>query len=234
LPSIAKLGLVARKYFKLSAYGSATALALAFGSGLPSLLLAKAYSLEVAGLYLMAWRVFGLPAQMVGSAVSQVFIGEASRRFREDPQSVPGYFHSVHRNLIWVGVGVLCIGVISPSVMPWILGPKWNSAGTVIMILAPMAAMDITVTPMYNITVIGNRPKLQLFTGILPLGLSIAGLGIPILMGFSYKISIFCYSLCRCLGSGLIFITYRNIARTIGIRKIEPVNPSESNFNIDG
>jgi O-antigen/teichoic acid export membrane protein len=233
LPSVARLASLARKYFKLSAYGSATAVAMSVGSSLPSLLLAKAYGLEAAGIYLMASRVFALPAQMVGAAVSQVFMGETSQRLREDPRSVPNYFHSVHRNLRWIGGGVLVLGAISPWILPWILGAKWPAVGTVAAILAPMAAMEISVSPLYNITVIGNRPKLQLLTGILPMGLSIVGLGVPIFLGFSYKSALIGYTLSRCLGFGLIYITYRNVARSIGAGLTEPCLPGETIGPID-
>ena len=222
LPSLAKLVSLARKYFKLSAYGSATAIAIAIGSGLPSLLLAKVYGLEAAGIYLMASRVFALPAQMVGAAVSQVFMGETSQRLRENPRSVPEYFHAVHRNLMWLGGCVLVLGGISPLVLPWILGAKWHAVGAIAVILAPMAAMEISVSPLYNITVIGNRPKLQLLTGLLPMGSSIAGLGLPVFFGLQYRTALFCYMVCQCLGYGLTYITYRNVARSIGTGKTKP------------
>src|SRR5208337_1762597 len=123
-------------------------------------LLAKAYGLEVAGLYLMAARLFNLPAQMVGSAVSQVFMGEASLRLRNAPRSLPRYFQTVHHNLRWVGAAILALGLLSPFVLPWALGAPWRAAGAVAVILAPMAATDITVRPLFNITVIGNRPRM--------------------------------------------------------------------------
>jgi len=214
-PSLAKLLSVGRNYWNLSAYGTATAITTTIGDSLPSLLLARAFGLEAAGVYLMASRVFTLPSQMVGAAVAQVFMGETSQRLREDPRSVPDYFHTVHRHLIWVGAGILVLGGFSPLFLPWILGAKWHAAGLVAAILAPMAATDITVRPMYNITVIGNRPKLQLLTGILPMGLATIGLGAPILLGYSQTAALMGYSLCRCMASYVIYLVYRRVAHNI-------------------
>jgi len=217
LPTLPRLVGVGRKYWNLSAWGTATAIAAAIGDGLPSLLLAKAYGLEVAGVYMMASRVSAAPAQMVGVAVSQVFLGEMSQRMREDPSLVSEYFHSVHRNLRWVGAGVLVLGALSPVALPWVLGEKWGAAGLVAAILAPAAAADIMVRPLYNITVIANRPRLQMLTGLLPLGLSILGLGIPVLFGFSHWAALLSYSVCRCLGSWMIYLLYRNVVQSIGV-----------------
>jgi O-antigen/teichoic acid export membrane protein len=216
ISSMATLLSTGRKYLNISVYGTATAVTTAIGDGLPSLLLAKTYGLEVAGIFLMASRVLAIPARMVGAAVSQVFMGEASQRLREDPQSVPKYFRNVYQKLLWVGGGVLVLGGICPTALPWILGSKWDAAGAVAAILAPVAAADITVSPLYNITVIGNRPKLQLFTGLLPMGFSIFGLGIPILLGLSERIALITYSICRCLGYFFTFLVYRRVAKNIG------------------
>jgi len=229
LPSMARLVSIGRKYWNLSVYGSATAIITNIGDSLPSLLLAKAFGLDMAGIYLMAYRVFSLPTQMVGGAVSQVFTGEASERLRKDPRLVLDYFHSVHRNMRWIGGVILVLGAISPLVLPWVLGANWHAAGVAAAILAPMAAADITVRPLYNITVIGNRPKLQLLTGVLPMGLSFIGLGFPILLGFTPRTTLIAYSLCRCLGCGLIYIIYRHVAKTI---KSNTVNETENAITI--
>lgn len=221
LPSISRLAFLVRKYFDFSAYGIATAITTTIGGSLAPLLLAKVYSLEVAGIYLMASRVFSLPSQMIGGAVSQVFMGEASQRLRENPRSVLDYFNSIHRTLLWAGAGVLVLGGFSPFVLPWILGAKWQAAGMVAAILSPMSAMELTVTPFYNITVIGNHPKLQLFTGIFPMALSIIGLGIPAFLGFSYNITLISYVLSRCVACWVVFLVYRNIAKKIGLSAIQ-------------
>jgi len=216
LPSLGRLRGLARRYWSISAFGTATAVATTFGDSLPALLLAKAFGLETAGVYLMASRVFSLPEQMVGTAIAQVFMGEASQRLREDPRLVPTYFHSVHRTLLWVGAGVLVLGSLSPLALPWVLGAKWHAAGAVAAILAPMAATDITVRPLYNITVIGNRPRLQLITGLLPMGMSIIGLVIPVLLGCPARVALLSYALCRCLGSQMNYLLYRQVAHAIG------------------
>ena len=222
LPGLARLLELARKYWHMSAYGAATGVAATLGDNLPALLLARAFGLEIAGIYLMASRVFSLPAQMVGAAIAQVFMGETSQRLRDDPRSVSTYFHSVHRNLLRVAVGILFLGAVSPFILPWVLGPKWHAAGLFAAIIAPAAAADITVRPLYNITVIANRPKLQLVSGLLPLGLGLLGLGLPILFHASDRISIICYTLCKSLGSILIYLVYRNIVREIGSRPASP------------
>ena len=216
LPRPKRLLELARKYWNMSLYGSATGVAGALGDNLPALLLAKAYGLETAGIYLMAARVFSLPAQMVGAAIAQVFMGETSQRLRDNPRSVSTYFHSVHRNLLWVGAGILCMGAASPFILPWVLGAKWHAAGVAAAIIAPMAAADITVRPLYNITVIANRPKLQLVSGLLPLGLGLVGLGVPILAGARGTYALLSYALCKSLGSVLIYFIYRHIVKNIG------------------
>jgi len=234
LPSFARLVSVGRKYWSISAFGTATALANAVGDSLPSFIFAKAFGLEVAGLYLMASRLFALPSQMVGGAVSQVFMGEASQRLRVSHQTVPRYFQTVHNKLRWVGAAILVLGLLSPFYLSLILGAKWHAAGAVAVILAPMAAVDITVRPLYNITVIGNRPSLQLYTGLLPMGLSIIGLGVPILMGFPSQTALISYSFCRCLSYVIIYYVYRGVARKIGRGSGSWADPSQTPVGTHG
>jgi len=216
LPTLARLCSLGRKYWNISAFGTATALANSVGDSLPSFILARAFGLEVAGLYLMASRLLNLPTQVVGGAVSQVFTGEASQRMRTAHRTVPQYFQTVHRKLRWVGAAIFLIGILSPFYLPLVLGAKWHAAGAFAVILAPMAAVDITVRPLFNITVIGNRPSLQLYTGLLPMGLSIVGLGTPILFGCSSQVAMISYSFCRCLSYAIIYLVYLGVARKIG------------------
>jgi O-antigen/teichoic acid export membrane protein len=216
LPSFRRMTAVGKKYWNLSAYGTLTAVATSIGDGLPSLVLAKAYGLEVAGVYLMASRVLSLPTQMVGASVAQVFMGEASQRLRETPASLPAYFRKVHRNLRWAGLGILALGAICPYVLPWALGPKWHAAGIVTLILAPLAAVDITVRPLYNITVIANRPRLQLVTGFVPLLFSGVGLLLPIFLHRSDDFALFSYTMARVVSCVVIYLVYLRVADSIG------------------
>ena len=216
LPSLSRLVSLGRKYFSISAFGTATALAGAIGDSLPSFILARAFGLEIAGLYLMAAKLFSIPSAMVGGAVAQVFMGEASQRLRTAHQTVPIFFQTVHNKLRWVGAAILTLGLLSPFFLPLVLGAKWHAAGAVAVILAPMAAVDITVRPLFNITVIGNRPSLQLYTGLLPLGLSIIGLGVPTLLGASSHVALISYSSCRILSYWITYRIYLGVARKIG------------------
>ena len=215
LPSLAKLAATARRFFKTGAFGTASALVGNFGDALPSLILARAYGLEAAGIYLMAARLLALPTRLVGAATADVFSAEASERLRKDPRLVLGYFESVHRHLLKIGVGLMALGALSPWVLPWVLGGKWHDAGMTALILAPMAATDITVRPLYNITIIGNRSNLQLATSFILTCLSVLGLGVPILAGQGPRVTLLSFSLCRCLGCWLIYFIYHWVAKNI-------------------
>lgn len=213
--AFARIRQVAVKYWPMSFFGLLTTFLTRAGDNLPAFLLARAFGLKAAGIYLMASRVFALPAAVVGNAMAQVFTAEASKRMRQDPARVLTYFRTMHRSLLWVAAGLLLIGFACPWVLPWILGPQWKAAGVTAAILAPMAAADITVRPLFNITLIGNRPRFQLFTGLIYAGLCLAGLGVPILLHCREITTLAVFAACRVVASGLIFLAYLHVATTI-------------------
>ena len=135
---------------------------------LPGILIAKYYGVGAAGLFYLSRRVLGAPMVLLRTSVSQVFLGEASSLYREDPEKLKALLHSTSRKLLQMGC-LVCIpaAVVSPYLFPLVFGPNWAMAGRITQILALFQLCQFTVGPLMQILLIIGMRKAQLAVDII-------------------------------------------------------------------
>lgn len=93
------------------------------------------YGAAEAGLLFLAQRAIGLPATLLSSATSQVYIADLTREGRGDRITV--YGQTLIRLFALAAVPFTIAAAMSPLVFGPLFGPEWTSAGRIAMILAP-------------------------------------------------------------------------------------------------
>ncbi len=161
--SFASIRKVAGRYKRFPLLSSGSALINSAGLQLPALLLAAFYGPQVAGWFALAQRVIGIPMSLVGQAVAQVYMGEASWFIREKPAALSFLFSNAARKLFFLGLLPIIILMISgPRLFAIVFGPNWWMAGLYMRILGLMYLVQFVVVPLSQTLNLLERQDIQL------------------------------------------------------------------------
>lgn len=203
---------LARRYRRFAVLGSGAALANSAATILPPLLLARLYSAEVTGWFSLSYKVMLLPMSLIGSAFGQVFLGDAGRIIREEPEKFEEYFRHVRGQLMVWGILVLVGGAVSPVLFPVVFGAKWSMAGTYAMLISVLCAAQVIVSPVSTIVLLKGRMGLQFLLDLTRALLVFFSLQIPACLGCSGLTAVASYSAVMTGVYALYYLVYRKIS----------------------
>lgn len=136
------------RYRRFPMVGSISALLNFTGVFLPPILISGLFDPIFAGQFALSQRVTAIPLALVGQAVSQVYIGEASTVIRTHPEDLEGLVRATIRRLVQLGIlPVLAIAALGPFGFGWIFGAAWKRAGWIGLWLAPMYLLQFVAVP---------------------------------------------------------------------------------------
>ena len=168
----AGIAAAARRYRRFPIFSTWSALLGALGVRAPLLLLVAFNGTEVGGQYALAERVLYLPLTLVAGAVGQVFVAEAARLAREDPNALRGLFRRTTWSLARMALlPAVVIAIGAPFLTGLVFGEEWREAGLFVTILVPMFYVTFVTTATGNILFIVERQGLHLAREILRLAL---------------------------------------------------------------
>jgi len=121
------------------------------------------YGIGAVGFYSLGQRIAILPLQLFNDSLSQVYFQRAARA-REQR----GEFWSEFRfTLLWSGLISVAILVglvlLAKPVVAFYLGAKWDVAGTILVILAPMLAIRSVTMSLATTVFVLRRPAWLLY-----------------------------------------------------------------------
>lgn len=146
----------------------------------PNILLNKIFGSVVTGYYSMSDKILGSPIWFITSSVGDVFKQEASEQLRTK-NSCFEVFIKTTKTLFFVGIipfGILFI--ISPYVVPFVLGENWKEAGVFIQIFSIMYFLRFIISPVSHVIYIVNKQNynvvfqaINLLTTVISFGLGL-------------------------------------------------------------
>lgn len=158
LPTMVSAG---RRFGNLPTVSTAAALLNSGGDFLPPMLIAALYGTEVAGWFVLAQRILATPI-FLSSAVSRVYLGEASRLARTDSSELPILLMGTTWRLL--AFGALSLGVLvaaGPQLFALVFGPAWTEAGQFAQALALMSLGKLVVVPIAHTLTVLERQDIQ-------------------------------------------------------------------------
>lgn len=134
---------------------------------LPVLIISAKYGVDSAGQFSMAWKVLGLPAAILGSAIGQVFYQRAAADLHDDVRLVARKFVKISA---WLGA----LTLVPATLVTWwgrqgfvfVLGEPWNIAGAMAEILIISVALYFVFSPTSSILIVLGRQRVLVFFGI--------------------------------------------------------------------
>lgn len=160
-------------YKRYPIYSVPEALFNTAGVQVPVILIAAAAAGPEAGFLMLAMRVMGLPARLIGGSVAQVFIAESPARLRD------GTLVSFTRSTMWTlfrtgAPPLVAVGAMAPLMFPPVFGDEWARAGWLVAWMTPWFVLQFVASPVSMVLHVTGRVRLamglQAFGLILRLG----------------------------------------------------------------
>lgn len=192
------------------------------GLTLPPLLLAMWFGEKATGQFGLAYRVVALPSTLVGAAVSQVFLAEASQRLRDNTGGVGLLFHSMVRRMAVLALLNVLAALTYPFLFGYVFGARWQEAGTFALVISLYCAAQLVVSPTSCIVILLGRQDLQCVLDGLRAIIVILSLWVPSRIGCSPLQAVGAFSVGMVLVYGLSQWVYARL-----VAGITPATPCE-------
>lgn len=164
--SWAKIKSLASRYRKFPLVTSWSSLLSAVSIGLPAFVLTAYFSTAVAGLYALSYRMIVLPLQMVGGAISGVFLRKAAEARHSG--GLTQLTNKTFRNLVLIAAfPFVVIGLFGPELFALVFGESWREAGAYSQILCPWIFFIFIGGPLMSLSVVLECQGLALIFNII-------------------------------------------------------------------
>ncbi|MBZ0488012.1 oligosaccharide flippase family protein, partial [Acinetobacter baumannii] len=162
--TIIKLYNVFKKNDQFPKYSTLDSLANSAGAQLPIIIIATLALGSEAGYLMIAMQVLAVPIQLIGGAVSQVYLAHAPAAVQE--KTIAHYTTNILENLFKYGVSSLIfIGLVSPILAKYIFGYEWEKVGLIISWMIPWFAFQLIASPISMIMhIVGRQKQMLLLT----------------------------------------------------------------------
>lgn len=172
--SIKELKSVFRQYDRFPKYSTWEAFANSGAIQIPVILIAYYAVSAEAGFLMLAMRLLSAPMSLIGGAVAQVYLAEASEKNYEG--QLRQFTHKTVINLAKIGTPpILFAGVAAPFLIPIIFGEEWQRAGILISWMSPWFLMQFITSPVSMALHITNNQKVAMFLQFFGLFLRVGG-----------------------------------------------------------
>ena len=198
---------LARRYQRFPQCSSFSSVINAAGLQLPALLLGSFYGPQVVGWFVLTQRVLGVPMNMVGQAISQVYMGTGSRLVNRDVRALYLLFIKTALRLLLIGIVPLGILTISgPWLFVRVFGSNWESAGHYLQVLSLAFLAQFVIVPLSQTANMLEYQDWQLRWDIFRLILVVLSITATFVLGGSSWHAVLAYSLSMVIAYGVLFV----------------------------
>ncbi|MBB6017771.1 lipopolysaccharide biosynthesis protein [Deinococcus radiopugnans] len=147
------------KYKDFALYLMPATLANVLGFNIVNILFSSFFGVASLGFLSMTTRLLGLPTQIIGSSVGQVFYQEATV-VKNAGKNIVAIFSSTVRRLFMIGIIPFSIMfLLAPVLFSLVFGKEWYIAGIYLRILSPMMFIRFITAPITFVPNIVEKPK---------------------------------------------------------------------------
>lgn len=152
----------AYRYRQLPLFSTWAGFFNAAGQQLPALMLAAFFSASSVGQYALAQRVLMLPMSVIGTAIGQVFFGNAAEAHREG--RLGPLVRKIYDQLSSVAMpAALLLVLAGPQIFLFVFGDDWEQAGVFARWMAPWLYMVFITSPLSTLLSVLEKERLGMF-----------------------------------------------------------------------
>ena len=147
-----------REYDRFPKYSTFEALANTGGIQLPVILIAALAIGPEAGFLMLGMRVIQVPMNLIGNAISQVYLAHAPEEYRAG--TLGKFTAGILGGLMKTGVGpLLFAALVAPQAFALIFGEKWQRAGVLVAWMTPWFVAQLMSSPVSMVMHVRNRQR---------------------------------------------------------------------------
>lgn len=193
LSSMFKLAVRYREYPLVSMWGALISMT---GMALPSLFLAQYYGTQATGWFALVARVLGVPSALISLSIAQVYMSEAAKLKRSNPNRLMYIFLKTTRRMLYLGL-VPCVlfTVLAPWIFQVIFGQPWREAGEYARSLAVMFFASFVNSPVQFTLNILERQRAEFVWTACRLAVTALAIAVPYHLGYGQRRAILSYGL---------------------------------------
>jgi lipopolysaccharide exporter len=201
----------ARRYRKFPIYSTWSALLNNLSWQLPALLLSYFYSTEVAGYYALSASLLGIPMNLIGNSVAQVFYQSAAAA--TSAEELRHVVESAFRQIVRLAMlPLLLIGLVGRDLFQIAFGSQWTEAGVYSQILSAWIFFWFISSPLSTLLSVMEEQEFDLKMNVVLVTSRFAALSIGGYLG-SARLSITLFSVFGVLVYGSLSLVYLRMAR---------------------
>jgi O-antigen/teichoic acid export membrane protein len=194
------------------------------GLALPALFLAQYYGAGETGSFGLVYRVLGAPTSLIGISIAQVYISEAAKLSRSDPQRLMHIFLKTTRHMTYLGLApCIAFAIVAPWLFEHIFGHPWRDAGEYARYLAFMFYASFINSPVTQTLNVLERQWAQFGWDISRLVVTIFAVAIPHWLGYGAGVAVLTYGIAMTLMYAIHWTqSYFGISRCVrlGVRSM--------------
>lgn len=147
-----------RAYDRFPKYSTFEALANTGGIQLPVIMIAALAIGPEAGFLMLGMRVIQVPMNLIGNAISQVYLAHAPEEYRAG--TLGKFTANILGGLMKTGVGpLLFAALVAPQAFALIFGAKWQRAGVLVAWMTPWFIAQLMSSPVSMVMHVRNRQR---------------------------------------------------------------------------
>lgn len=190
-----RLFILAKKYLNYPKFMIAGQLMNSLSGSLPLFLLSILFNPAIAGFYSLSQRVLVAPISLIGSAIGDVYRGDASKIYRENGNCLLIYKKTFLRLSLLSLIFILPIFLFGEDLFTFVFGENWREAGKIASILSIMVFFQAVSSPLSLTILFADLHKIDLVWQSFRLVLA----GVSLTAGYffydDYKIALLWFSL---------------------------------------
>jgi O-antigen/teichoic acid export membrane protein len=209
-----------QQYDRFPKYSTFEALANTGGIQLPVIMIAALAVGAEAGFLMLAMRVIQVPMNLIGNAISQVYLAHAPEEYRAG--TLGAFTANILGGLMKTGVGpLLFAALVAPQAFVLIFGEKWQRAGVLVAWMTPWFIAQLMSSPVSMVMHVRNKQRGMMLLTMAGLCLRVGAIGaaamlLPSHLSELYAVSgaVF-YLACFFIFSGLAGLTRQDYLRLL-------------------
>ncbi len=197
-----------QEYDRFPKYSTFEALANTGGIQLPVIMIAALAIGPEAGFLMLGMRVIQVPMNLIGNAISQVYLAHAPEEYRAG--TLGKFTANILGGLMKTGVGpLLFAALVAPQAFALIFGEKWQRAGVLVAWMTPWFIAQLMSSPVSMVMHVRNRQRAMMLLTLAGLCLRVGAIGaaalwLPGRLSELYALSgVVFYATCFLIFSGL-------------------------------
>lgn len=196
---------VSKEYNEFPKYAMITHSMESFSAQTPNFFLTKFFGAATAGYYSLTNRTISMPLSLVGKAIGDVFLSNASKLYRERGECKAIYTKTLKALVVIPIIPFIILFIWGEELFGLVFGREWEVAGSYMRILLPAIYLQFVSNPLSHMFIIAKKIKLDLVIQIIIFILSISAFLVGNFIFKSTEVSLSLFSGVLCL-KYLIFI----------------------------